>query len=164
MVCLITVGRTHVDEVSFQTPAEDHLRRRDGADGGRPARPEHGCSGKGPACQAGCSVSVSGVLHNIPGRPFPPELLLFACELCPGRVDVDVRAFFTSTGTIYGALLLWPFAGRWRVCIIGRVRGAMSDHADIAPNPAAALDGGCPVLLTFLAHFPAASEPQCWTE
>jgi len=37
----------------------------------------------------------------------------------------------------------------------------MSDHADIAHNPTAALDGGLPVLLTFLAHRPAASEPQC---
>ena len=28
-------------------------------------------------------------------------------------------------------------------------------------NPAAALDGGRPVLLTFLTRWPAASEPQC---
>jgi len=29
------------------------------------------------------------------------------------------------------------------------------------PNPAAALDGGRPVLLTILARWPAASEPHC---
>jgi hypothetical protein len=30
-----------------------------------------------------------------------------------------------------------------------------------SPNPAASLDGGHPVLFAFLAHWPAASEPQC---
>ena len=30
-----------------------------------------------------------------------------------------------------------------------------------SPNTAAALDGGRPVLLAFLAHWPAASDPQC---
>ncbi len=35
------------------------------------------------------------------------------------------------------------------------------DREPMRPNPAAALDGGPPVLFAFLAHWPAASEPQC---
>jgi hypothetical protein len=34
--------------------------------------------------------------------------------------------------------------------------------SSLTPNPAASLDGGRPVLFAFLAHSPAASEPQCW--
>lgn len=32
---------------------------------------------------------------------------------------------------------------------------------NLQANPAAALDGGSPVLFAFLATWPAASEPQC---
>jgi hypothetical protein len=31
-----------------------------------------------------------------------------------------------------------------------------------SPNPAAALDGGIPLLWLSLARWPAASEPRCW--
>jgi len=34
--------------------------------------------------------------------------------------------------------------------------------SSLTPNPAASLDGGSPFLFAFLAHCPAASEPQCW--
>jgi len=34
--------------------------------------------------------------------------------------------------------------------------------SSLTPNPAASPDGGRPVLFASLAHWPAASEPQCW--
>jgi hypothetical protein len=57
-----------------------------------------------------------------------------------------------------GVLVACGFAA-W---LAGRSVARKLQTTEVQPNPAAALDGGSPVLLATPAHWPAASEPQRW--